>query len=132
MELRGILVEAVRRGTSDIIVSAGAPVTFHLHGELHRMDPGLPLGGEETKRLAYGMMTERQRETFERTHEMDLGFELEDVARFRANIYMQRGSVAFVLRIVPLQVPHYSEIGLSEHLVTRLLNNAPPLGSWFR
>jgi len=53
--------------------------------------------------------------------ELDMGYELPDVARFRASIFYQRGTVAAVLRLVPLVIPHYSEIGLPESLLKNMM-----------
>ena len=122
MEIRDILNEAVRKKTSDIIISAGAPITYHVHGELETDQPPRPLTPEESKALAYQLMSEEQRQKFEQKNELDLSFEIEGIARFRACLYRQRGAVAVVLRVVPLSIPHYSEIGISKRLLSQLVN----------
>ncbi len=119
--MEDILHEAFRRQASDIIISAGSPVTFMVHGRLQFLDPEHRLGPEETKRLAYSLLSDTDRERFERELDSDLSFELFDVARFRVNVFKQRGSVSTVLRLVPLEIPHYSEIGIGEDLIRRLL-----------
>lgn len=122
MEIRDILNEAMRKKASDIIISAGAPVTYHVNGELDTEFPPHPLSPEESKALAYELMTDEQIKKFEQYPEMDLSFQVEGMARFRACLYKQRGAAAVVLRVVPLEIPHYSDIGISKRLLTQLVN----------
>ena len=58
------------------------------------------------------MMTNEQIGRFERKHEIDLAFTIEGIARFRANIYQQRGTIGVVLRIIPLKVYTLEELGM--------------------
>jgi twitching motility protein PilT len=117
-----ILKEAVRRQASDILISAGSPVTYHVYGRLEPHDPEVRLSPADTERLAYSILDDDQKERFHRDLDGDMSFELFDVARFRANVYQQRGSISVVLRHVPLEVPHYSSLGMTEGLIQRMLN----------
>ncbi len=117
-----LLREAVSRDASDIIISAGSPVTYHVYGRLEFHDEDHRLSPEESRSLAYALLNDDQRRKFERDLDGDMSIELFDVARFRANIYQQRGSVSAVLRHVPLEIPHHSKIGITDTLMTRLTN----------
>ncbi len=117
-----LLREAVRRDASDIIISAGSPITYHVFGRLEFHDPEHRLSAEESRDLAYALLNEDQRQKFERDLDGDMSIELFDVARFRANVFQQRGSVSAVLRHVPLEIPHHSKLGISDTLITRLTN----------
>ncbi|MBD3162617.1 MAG: PilT/PilU family type 4a pilus ATPase [Candidatus Eisenbacteria bacterium] len=122
MNVVDILHEAVRLEASDVILSAGAPITYHVHGRLVTGSRDRTLTDKESETLAYQLLRPDQKKTFETEKELDLSFHLKDVARFRVSVYRQRGTVAAVLRIVPLVIPHYRAIGIQETLLLKLLN----------
>jgi twitching motility protein PilT len=122
MDIKTVLGEAVRRQASDILISAGTPITLHIHGALVPAESGTVLAPEETRDLIYQFLGPEQRREFENQHELDMGFGLDGVSRFRVNVYRQRGTVAAVLRLVPLAIPHYSKIGMPEQLLRTMLN----------
>ncbi len=122
MDVLEILREAVSREASDIIISAGAPVTYHVHGTLEPLDADWILGGSETQDLVYQFLTMDQRRIFENERELDVGYHVPDLARFRVSVYQQRGTVAAVLRLVPLEVPHYTTIGLADRVLMEMVN----------
>jgi twitching motility protein PilT len=117
-----ILKEAVAEQTSDILITAGSPVTFHIHGTLVPYDPDWILSGTETQELIYQFMTMEQRKTFENERDLDMAYHIPGLARFRVNVFQQRGTLACVLRLVPLRVPHYTEIGITEKVILEMAN----------
>ncbi len=115
MELEQLCRFAVDSQASDLFLKADCPPALRVHGRIVPTD--LPaLSTEETKRLAHSVMSEDQIQAFEDYHELDLAFTLADVARFRCNVYVQRGSHAMVLRIVPLEIKGIEELGLPKVL----------------
>jgi len=111
MELEQLCRFAVDSQASDLFIKADSPPALRVHGRIVPTD--LPaLTNEDTKGLAQSIMTEEQIQAFEDYHELDLAFTLADVARFRCNVYVQRGSYAMVLRIVPLEIKEIEELGL--------------------
>jgi len=120
MKIDDILRESVRQDASDIIISAGAPVTYHVHGALVQYEPGNILSPEMSRDLVYSLLDEKQRRQFEEDLELDMSYEMEHVARFRLAVYHQRGTIAAVLRVIPIQIPHYTDVGLSTNLMSRL------------
>lgn len=115
MELEQLCRFAVESQASDLFVKASAPPAVRIHGRIVPTD--LPvLSPEDTQQLAHSIMTEEQIESFKDYHELDLAFTLADVARFRCNIYVQRGSYAMVLRIVPLEIKNIEDLGLPKVL----------------
>ena len=122
MRISEVLEEAVRREAADILLSAGAPITYHVQGLLEFYQPDTPLSARDSEDLAYQLLRDDQRKYFEQEWEQDLAFHYKDVARFRVSVYRQRGTVAAVMRLVPLRIPHYTEIGIEPHLMTRFLN----------
>jgi len=106
-----LLEELVRKEGSDLHLRAGEPPIFRLHGELERT--GYPVLERETvAELIYGMMNHGQREKLAAGDEVDLGYEVPGLARFRVNSYWERGWVSAALRLVPLRVPTIEELGL--------------------
>jgi twitching motility protein PilT len=76
----------------------------------------------ETQELVYQFLTMEQRKQFENTRELDVGYQVPDLARFRVSVYQQRGTVAAVLRLVPLSIPDTRTIGLSEQVLLQMVN----------
>lgn len=98
---------------SDIFVKGGARPMMKRHSRLVPLHADMPVFDEATARRMIGaMMTERQKRKFEETCEMDLAFLVEGKCRVRANIYMQRGGWAIVMRTVPLRIKQLEELGL--------------------
>ncbi len=107
MDISEILLEGVRRRASDILISAGAPITYQVDGLLERHEPPRPLTAAESENLTYQLLKDAQRKEFEQELELDLSFHLKDVSRFRVSVFRQRGTIAAVLRLVPLEIPRY-------------------------
>ena len=111
MELNGLLELASEQKASDIFLKEAAPPTLRVNGKILPTD--LPkLTNETVRELAYSVMTHDQIGRFELRHELDLAFTVESIARFRANIYQQRGSIGIVLRLIPLDIYTLEELGM--------------------
>src|SRR5438034_1863588 len=102
---------AARQRASDIFLKEGVPPSLRLHGIIAPTQLP-PLNGEEVRQLAYSIMTPQQIARFEQRHELDLAFTREGLARFRANVYQQRGHVGMVLRLIPLELPSLDDLGM--------------------
>ena len=122
MEILDILREAVEARASDILLSAGAPVTFHIQGRLETFRSSEVLDGDRSRKLVYEFLTMEQRKFFEMERDLDVGYHVPDLARFRVSVFQQRGTVAAVLRIVPFEIPHYRDIGLSDRTLMEMVN----------
>jgi twitching motility protein PilT len=122
VEVQEFLREAVRRKASDVIISAGSPVTYYVNGILEPHDENWRLSPSEAQVLAYQVLGEDQRKTFEIERELDFGFEIEGLSRFRVSVYRQKGTVAAVMRLIPLEIPHYTEIGIPDRLLLQMVN----------
>lgn len=108
-----ILRLALDRKASDIHLTAGLPPMVRLDGELAPL-PFQPLTPRDTRRLIYDTLNNEQLERFETKHELDFGYSVKDAARFRFNVYMQRGSVAGALRAIPTKIPSFESLGLPQ------------------
>lgn len=113
MELKDIASKAAELRASDIFLKSGSPPTIRLNGKIVSMEGYADLTREDTETLAYSIMSHEQIGRFERRHELDLAFTIENVARFRANVYQQRGALGLVLRIIPLNVYTLEQLGMA-------------------
>jgi twitching motility protein PilT len=111
MHLDEILHIAIERKASDIHLTAGLPPMLRVDGEIVPM-PYKPLQPEDTRRLVYETLSDENLKKFETTHELDFGYSVKGLARFRFNVYMQRASVAGALRAIPTKIPSFSTLGL--------------------
>jgi len=107
-ELLNTLVEL---GGSDLHITTATPPQVRVHGHLQRL-PGTDLTPSETKQLAYSVLTDAQKKRFEETLELDFSFGLKGLARFRCNMFNQRGSVGAVYRVIPEKIRTFEELGL--------------------
>jgi twitching motility protein PilU len=107
---------------SDLFFSAGAPVKIQIDGVISSVGKTV-LTGEQTQAAAYGVMGDGQIRRFEETLECDFAISMEDgSARFRANVFRQRGEVSLVLRLIPSRIPTIDEFGLPEILKAMVMN----------
>ncbi|MFT3922831.1 MAG: type IV pilus twitching motility protein PilT [Myxococcales bacterium] len=99
------------KGASDLHITANSPPQLRIDGFLVPLKVP-PLTPVETKQLCYSVLTEEQKVAFEKRNELDLSFGVKNLARFRANIFMQRGAVAGSFRAIPFRVLTFDELGL--------------------
>ncbi len=109
--LHQLLKELVERGGSDLHITTNSPPQIRLDGKLTPLNAP-PLRGEETKQLCYSVLTDSQKHRFEEDNELDLSFGVKGLSRFRGNIFVQRGAVAGVFRVIPYKILTFEELGL--------------------
>ncbi len=110
-DLTELLTEMINRGASDLHLTVGTPPQIRVDGSL--MSLNLPrLSPDNTKELAYSVLTEIQRAEFERHNELDLSFGIRGLSRFRANVFRQRDCVAMALRRIPFEILNFEKLGL--------------------
>lgn len=110
--LHQLLNSMVDRGGTDLHVTTNSPPLVRIDGILHPLENQPPLTAVETKRLAYSVLTDAQKHRFEEDLELDISFGVKGLARFRANIYQQRGAVAGAFRRIPYEILGFRELGL--------------------
>lgn len=111
-ELEALLREMVRRGASDLHLTAGHPPRLRVDGSLADGGAGGALAPADTRRMAHSLLTGAQRRRFEEEDELDLSFEVPELARFRGNCFRQRGRVALSVRHIPREPAPLEELGL--------------------
>lgn len=109
--IHSLLKGLVKHKASDLHVKVGRPPLYRINGKL--LPAKLPaLNTEDVKKLAYSTMTSKQIKEFEENLQIDFGYLVPGLARFRANVFMQKGTLAFVIRVVPLEVPQLTSLNL--------------------
>ncbi|MBA2668057.1 MAG: type IV pilus twitching motility protein PilT [Trueperaceae bacterium] len=120
MRMADLLKNMVARGASDIHLQAGAAPHMRIDGDLVTYEGVPPLVPAQTEQIALAMMTDGQRELFRHRHELDFAFTIPSVARFRCNVFRQRGSVGVVMRVVADAIPSFEALGLPVGVVSEL------------
>jgi len=116
MEIRDLLMLCIEKKASDLHLTDKEPPILRIDGAILRTN--LPvLDRQELKKMIYGVLTNQQKEIFERDMELDFSLALPGMDRFRVNIHTQKGSVEGAFRRVPLVIPNISDLGLSPTVV---------------
>lgn len=109
--LHQLLKELIDNGGSDLHLTTNSPPQIRVDGKLSPMN--MPaLTPVDTKQLCYSVLTEAQKHKFEEENELDLSFGVKGLSRFRGNIFIQRGAVAGVFRVIPYKILSFEELGL--------------------
>jgi len=103
---------AVNFGASDLHLRAGSYPVIRVNGELRPMTGVTRLETNEMLEMALSMMSNRQKQRFMDAYEVDIGYSVPDLGRFRVNIFQQRGSVAIVARVIPERIRGFAELRL--------------------
>jgi twitching motility protein PilT len=114
--LPDLLKQAVEMQGSDLHLSIGSPPQVRVHGELEKMAPHTDLTPTDTKSLSYAVLTDAQKKRFEETKELDFSFGIRGLARFRCNMFNQKGAVGAVYRQIPERIRPFEELGLPQVL----------------
>jgi twitching motility protein PilT len=111
LNIRSMLQQMISLGASDLHVKPGVPPLARVHGLLTPME-FQPPSAKELEETAQQLLTPVQRDVFESTREVDFAFGVAGLARFRANFFVQRGSISMVFRHVPTDIPAFEGLGL--------------------
>jgi twitching motility protein PilT len=118
MDLNQILLEALAQEASDVHIKVGAPPIFRVNGALRAWNKVKAFDSNDVSKMAFGLMNDWQKERFIKNREVDMGYEVYGLGRFRVNVFQQRGKIRIALRIVPYQIKGLEEL----HLPTVLRN----------
>ena len=106
-----LLRTLVIKRASDMHLQAGTSPVFRVHGDLVFSDLE-PLSNEEIEKYVFSVMSAEQKERYLKEHHLDLSYTVPGIARFRANVFRQRGNAGIVLRMVPFDIPTIEDLGL--------------------
>ena len=109
--LPDLLKTMVEMDGSDLHIATNTPPQIRVNGRLQRL-PLPELQPSETKGLVYSVLTDTQKKRFEETLELDFSFGIRGLARFRCNLFNQRGAVGAVYRLIPEKIRSFGDLGL--------------------
>jgi len=112
LNLRSLLEEMIEKDASDLHLTSGERPKLRVDGDIVDATSDVVLGPKDTLQLAYSVLTETQKKRFELDDELDFSFGIQNLARFRGNVFKQRGCVAMVLRMIPFSVQTFEDLGL--------------------
>ncbi len=112
-ELFKIMVE---QGASDLHLAAGAPPHIRLHGEMKSLEMKT-LTNEEVQFLVFEILSEKQRKNFISEWELDCSYAVENLGRFRCNVFMQRKGMGAVFRVIPTEIKSFEQLGLPPQIL---------------
>jgi twitching motility protein PilT len=110
--LRSLLEEMIQKDASDLHITAAERPKLRVDGDIVDSSVVEVLTPKDTLQLAYSVLTENQKKRFETDDELDFSFGIQNLARFRGNVFKQRGCVAMVIRMIPFNVRTFQELGL--------------------
>lgn len=116
LKIQQLFKLVVDSNASDLHITSGTAPGLRVHGEIIRVKTA-PLSGEDTKRLVYQILTDEQKNEFEKKLELDFSFGIKGLARFRANVFSSHGAVAAVFRIIPSLIPDFNQLNLPQVLL---------------
>ena len=117
-----LLKAMVDQGSSDLHITTGTPPQIRING--HMVPLKLPpMQPAETKQLCYSILTDAQKRKFEEENELDFSFGVKGLARFRGNVFMQRGALAGVFRLIPFKILTFDDLDLPP--VVRSISRKP-------
>ena len=112
INLRALLEEMIEKEASDLHITAGERAKIRIDGDITNASAPDVLTPKDTLSLAYSVLTENQKKRFELEDELDFSFGIQNLARFRGNVFKQRGCVAMVIRMIPFSVKTFADLGL--------------------
>jgi len=111
--IEDLMEQLVEMGGSDMHIQAGAPIYFRISGKLGPIDDQV-LTPQESQRLIFSMLNNNQRKELEQNWELDCSYGVKGLARFRVNVYKERGCYASCLRALSSKIPNFEQLGLPD------------------
>lgn len=111
MNIGDLLVLTKNQNGSDLHVNVGIPPTIRIHGQIVRTGYP-PMEKEAVKELVYSILSDKQRAAFEETHDIDFAIEVQGVARFRVNVFLERRGIGAVFRTINVDIPDINKLNL--------------------
>jgi twitching motility protein PilT len=114
MDINELLRKAHAMEASDLHIKVGSPPILRIYGELTPLTSEKKVSHEDATKIALSVMSPAQADIFKRKNDMDLAYSVPGLGRFRCNIFMQRGTVGLVFRVIPMRIPTIEELLLPE------------------
>src|SRR3989344_2686572 len=111
MNIQQLLDLTINQKASDLHLSVDFPPILRIHGDLIPVAGEDPITAEQLDSLISPLLSEYQKNIFTQNFELDFSFDFQSKARFRANVYRQKGHIAIALRLIPFKIPSLDELG---------------------
>jgi twitching motility protein PilT len=114
VEINDLLKTAHSLNASDLHIKVGSPPILRIYGELTPLTSEKRVSQDDAMKIASTVMTHGQSEIFKKKNDIDLAYSVPGLGRFRCNIFMQRGTIGIVFRVIPMKIPTIEELNLPE------------------
>jgi twitching motility protein PilT len=116
MEINELLKTAIENGASDLHIKVGSYPILRITGELTPLNSEGRVSQQDAMKIASTVMSPGQREIFKKRNELDFAYSVPGLGRFRCNIFIQRGTIGIVFRVIPMRIPTIEELNLPDVL----------------
>src|SRR3954447_20490662 len=107
-----VLSRMVENHASDVHLSPGVPPAMRVRGQIQHMDDFERLTQQDTREIVYSILNDSQRKRFENERQLDLAYSIPGLARFRVNVFFQRGAISAAFRLIPTEIETLEALGL--------------------
>ncbi len=112
MEINELLKLAISNNASHIHIKVGSPPILRVTGDLTPLGTEDRISQQDAMKIAFSVMSPGQREIFKQKNEIDLAYSVPGLGRFRCNVFIQRGTIGLVFRVIPMRIPSFEELNL--------------------
>jgi twitching motility protein PilT len=116
MDIIALLKKSHEMNASDLHIKVGSPPVLRIDGELTPLTSEKRVSPEDVLKVVYSVLTSEQKDLFKREKDIDFAYGVPGVGRFRCNVFIQRGSLGIVFRVIPMKIPSIEELHLPEIL----------------
>ncbi len=109
--IKELLIQTVNSNASDLHLSAGSPIMMRIHGTMKRVDR-TETNPELIRKLVFEILNDSQRAVLEKERELDFSLHIQEIGRFRVNVFHQRQGLGAVFRVIPEKIPTMEQLGL--------------------
>jgi twitching motility protein PilT len=114
MDIVSLLKKADSLGASDLHIKVGSPPVLRINGELTPVTSEKRVSPEDVLEVAYSVLTNEQKEQFRKDKDLDFAYSVPGIGRFRCNVFIQRGTIGIVFRVIPIKIPTIEELHLPD------------------
>jgi twitching motility protein PilT len=112
IDFAAVLGGMVEQNASDVHLSPGVPPAMRVRGQITPMDGFDKLTAQDTREIVYSILNDSQRKRFENERQLDLAYSIPGLARFRVNVFFQRGAISAAFRLIPSEILDLNSLGL--------------------
>ena len=112
LDFAAVLTRMVEVKASDVHLSPGFAPAVRVRGRITPLDEHPPLTPQQTREVVYSLLNDSQRKRFENEQQLDFAYSIPNVARFRVNVFFQRGAISAAFRHIPTEIQSLDSLGL--------------------